>query len=101
MNEILDSRRCGGRLEYFIDWEGYGQEERSWVTRYDILDPSPLTRFHESKPNCPAPRPRGRPRRQDRWPAGAVRGGEGTVTGALGSLTTALKRALSSPFAIT
>ncbi|KAI5625501.1 hypothetical protein C0J50_15047 [Silurus asotus] len=51
VQEVLHSRRHGGRLEYLV--------ERSWVA---YLDPALLVEFHAAHPRRPVPMARGRPR---------------------------------------
>ena len=57
VKEILDSKIIRGKLKYFVDWEGYRQDERSWEpVEYVENAADKVAEFHHRYPNRPSPR---------------------------------------------
>uniref|UniRef100_A0A803TJ20 Gypsy retrotransposon integrase-like protein 1 n=1 Tax=Anolis carolinensis TaxID=28377 RepID=A0A803TJ20_ANOCA len=56
VQDILDSRIHRRRLQYMIDWVGYGPEERSWEDASTVHAPDLVQRFHRTYPAKPWPR---------------------------------------------
>jgi hypothetical protein len=56
VKEILDSKIVRGKLQYYIDWEGYTPEERTWEPAESVeYAADVVVDFHRRYPNRPAP----------------------------------------------
>jgi hypothetical protein len=53
VEEIIDSRMRGRRLQYLVRWKGYEREENSWISEGDLDAPNLIADFHGAHPTAP------------------------------------------------
>ena len=55
VEEILDSRWRGGKLQYLIKWKGQSLEERTWENRSEVIKGVPrlCKKFHQKHSDAP------------------------------------------------
>ncbi|KAG0592495.1 hypothetical protein KC19_1G257000, partial [Ceratodon purpureus] len=56
VEEVLDSRRRRGKLQYLIHWRGYDISERTWELAANLANaPLKVQEFHQRYPEKPKP----------------------------------------------
>src|SRR5947207_1512747 len=56
VNQVLNSKIDRGKLKYYIDWEGYPPEDRTWEPATYLKNAKEaVDQFHSRHPNRPSP----------------------------------------------
>ena len=55
VEQLLDSRRRRGRIQYLVRWKGYGSQDDSWEDVRDVHAPRLQRLFHRRFPDLPCP----------------------------------------------
>ena len=56
VQEILNSKKVGRKIYYFVKWEGYGVEHDSWEPKENLANaPANLKEFHRHHPKAVRP----------------------------------------------
>jgi len=55
VEQIVDSRRHFGRLQYLVRWAGYAEDENSWEPHNNLNAPAAIADFHRLHPDKPGP----------------------------------------------
>jgi len=53
VESVLDSRLRSGRLEFLVNWKGYGYEENSWVSECNVNALQLISQFYCDHPGAP------------------------------------------------